>query len=198
MEQTPTGVLQAAANWAWLIPEVRFGHVVYVGPSDSSVPGSLHLLFDRVTELSGKGLAPVMNGAIGPVDVAYLDLAFMARAGLRLGPLVPTLRRVLGGGGHLCLASGCESGSLRARMRALWRLRVAARRAGLGGFRDFHRYYAHPDLRAPRVFLPGCGRLAAAVEQMSEPAPNRTVRLVMARCGLHGLLYRGHLGLCSA
>ena len=198
MEQTPAGVLQAAANWVWLIPDVRFGHAIFVGRSDASVLDSLRLLFDRVTEHPETDRVPHLAGLVGAADVAYLDLVFLAQARLPLDPLLAALRTALDGGGHLCLASGCENGSLRARMRALRRLRTAARGARRRGFRDFRRYYAHPSLRAPRAFLPATRLLTAAVERMAEPVPNRAVRLALAGCGLHELLYRGHLSLCSA
>ncbi len=198
MDEVRIDVSQAAANWIWLAPSVSFQTAIFVGEPSSHVLQALQLHVGRVVLVPPGNVERLAEVRQLRTGWAYVDLDLVWREGALLKPLVVALEAALRGGGNLCLASSAQDGRMTARVAALWRIRRALSMARRTGFRLAGRYHAVPNPDAPITLVPASRHGATIYETLSEPVPNRNLRLRLARSAFHPLLFRGHLCLCSA
>lgn len=177
---------------------MSFQTAIFVGEPSSHVLQALQLHVGRVVLVPPGNVERLAEVRQLRAGWAYVDLDFVWREGALLKPLVAALEAGLRGGGNLCLASSAQDGRMTARVAALWRIRRALSMARRTGFRLAGRYHAVPNPDAPITLVPASRHGATIYETLSEPVPNRNLRLRLARSAFHPLLFRGHLCLCSA
>lgn len=194
MADGTSGQGEASANWVWLLPDGPTERAVYVGRAGLPQCRGLRLHAADVLELGPGEASRVAELAPESISLVLVDGDALP-AGSQ-AELLAALRRAMQPGGRLCLSLVAGSG-----LAARWRTALAAGRAGralqAAGFRDVAHHYAVPDPDAPRAIVPATGTACALFEAVTDGGTHARLRLLLARSGLHPLLYRGHFCLCT-
>lgn len=189
-----SGQGEASANWVWLLPHGPTGRAVYVGRVGLPQCRGLRLHAADVLELGPDEAHRAAELAPESLSLALVDGDAFPAA--RQPDLLAALRRAMQPGGRLCVSLLAGPGPL-----ARWRTTLAVGRVRraleAAGFRDIAHHYAVPDPDAPKGIVPATGVACALFESVTDGGAHARLRLLLARSGLHPLLYRGHFCLCT-
>ena len=194
-----------SSNWVWLARIARFERAVDVGGSAAHTAG-LERHFEtvvRVDSLPASGSLPVADAS---ADCIALRVMVDADGVTEPRALLRDCRRVLRAGG--CLSFGFENGRWLSRARA----RRGAGRVAAGlsvpavrqlvegaGFSALDVYYADPAFAAPTALIEPTAEAARAFEAEKPMRSGLALaRPLLARAGLHGMLYPAYFGIAYA
>ncbi len=162
-------------------------------------------LAEHFTEVIRVAAEPTFDLPLDPASVDCVALRVPVD-GVSAAAALGAARRVLREGG--CLSFGFDNrscvGAGRSRRDgtpggSTLSLRRVRQHAAAAGFRSMHPFYVDPAFVAPATVLP-CSRASCGLLELHRPATSRLgpIRRLLARAGLHRLLYPAYLCLAYA
>ena len=204
VQTLPFGV-HGSSNWVWLARIGRSECAVDVGGSAAHSAG-LERHFATVVRIAAPPPGGPLPLADASADCVAMRVMLDAEPVTDPGLLLADCRRVLRDGG--CLSFGFQNGR--------WLSRARARRTGVraatvltvseartlvmrAGFSGLDLYYADPTFEAPTALIEPTSQAARALEAEKPMRSGLALaRPLLARAGLHAMLYPAYVGIAYA